>query len=125
MRRPYLSMETESSRYLEVTLDNSIFYVNAMPPGPPIVPAMEVSVVLPAGVLPDRSDSLVLVVFDREGAPAWQDSLSLSGQGDAKKRIKLASAGTPWPEGNYRLKAMLAARTECAAEIAFEIKYLH
>ena len=136
-------MEKKSGYRFEIMLESSVYYVNAMPPGPPIIPTMEVTLLLsnqraePLVLTFDTAQRFDLVLLDNEGLEVWRlsegreylrerQTVTITGQWVAKEKVKLADRkGDPLPDGYYQLKAVLTAQPRLSAEITFEVKTVH
>lgn len=136
-------MAEQTGYRFEVMLDRSVYYVNAMPPGPPIIPTMEVTLVLsnrkaePLTLTFDSAQRFDLIIVDKGGSEIWRlsqgrayrregETVTIADQWLVKEKVKLADRkGDPLPDGYYQLKAVLTAQPRLSAEIVFEVKTLH
>ncbi|MGH2692217.1 MAG: hypothetical protein ACRDHM_06905 [Actinomycetota bacterium] len=86
----------------EVTLDAGEYVVNAMPPGPPVVPTAHIRVVSPGG-----TDLELIAIVRAEAGPEvlrapLRPGASHEGAGVAQADVVLAGEdGRPLPEGTY------------------------
>lgn len=136
-------MEEQRGYRLEIMLDDRVYYVNAMPPGPPIIPSMEVTLVLsnregkPPTLILDSTQRLDLIIIDNKGREKWRvfeerdylrkrGAMTSTGQWVMKEKLELDDRkGHPLADGHYQLRAALTAQPSLTAEIAFEVRTVH
>lgn len=136
-------MDEKTGHHFEVMLDSPVYYVNAMPPGPPIIPTMEVILVLsnrraePLVLTFDTAQRYDMVLMDKQGLEIWRlsegrdylresETLTIMDQWVVKEKVKLADRkGHPLPDGYYQLRVVLTAQPRLSREIAFEVKVVH
>lgn len=115
---------------VDVVIDAGEYVVNAMPPGPPAVPAAQVRVIATRGGLPGESESdLVAVIRSQDGTELLRVPLQrrnvrryVEGMTVAAESILLVDDhGRPLPDGSYVVEVVGSRRPEPVGMAAFRL----